>query len=157
MKVMDIGEQMHEDICDIEATQKGNNSAANDAAGDADDVAGDWLDTACRNELEILADFLEKGFSFAIDHTDFIQHSSHPYAPFSTGDYNELVDQINGFEQFFHSWKRTRERAIDTLASCKATEKSNVAAEVFDVDIPNLEALADGLLLQANGAAEDGM
>ena len=119
---------MLDDLCDIEATQKGNNSAANDAAGEADDVASDWLDTACRNELEILADFLEKGFSFAIDHTDFIQHSSHPYAPFSTGDYNELVDQINGFEQFFHYWKRTRERAIDTLATCKATEKSNVAA-----------------------------
>jgi hypothetical protein len=63
MKVMDIGEAMLEDVCDIENTQKGNNSAANDAAGDADDVASDWLDTACRNELEILADFLEKGFS----------------------------------------------------------------------------------------------
>ena len=89
-----------------------------------------------------------------MDHGDFIQHSSHPYAPFSTGDYNELVDQINGFEQFFHYWKRTRERAIDTLATCKTTAKLNVSTDVFDVDIPELEAVADGLLVVSNGAAE---
>ena len=78
MKVMDIGEAMHDDICDIEATQKGNNSAANDAAGEADDVAADWLDTACRNELEILADFLEKGWQRRVfdgnEHTGFGAH-----------------------------------------------------------------------------------
>ena len=113
---MDIGDGMINDMNDIEDDQKQNNSAANGAAGEANDVASDWLDTACMNELEILAEFLEKGFAYAVDTTDFVQHTTHPYAPFSTGDYNELVDQINGFEQFFHAWKRTRERAIDTLA-----------------------------------------
>ena len=153
-QAMDIGDGMINDMNDIEDDQKGNNSAANGAAGEANDVASDWLDTACMNELEILAEFLEKGFAYAVDTTDFVTHTTHPYAPFSTGDYNELVDQINGFEQFFHYWKRTRERAIDTLATCKATAKLNVSTDVFDVDIPELEAVADGLLVVSNGAAE---
>lgn len=101
-----------------------------------------------------MADFLEKGFAFHVDTTDFVQHTTHPYAPFSTGDYNDLVDQINGFEQFFHYWRRTRERAIDTLATAKSVEKSAVSTAVFDVDIPALEATADGLLVETNGAAE---
>lgn len=100
-----------------------------------------------------MADFLEKGFAFHVETTDFISHTSHPYAPFSTGAYNELVDQINGFEQFFHYWKRSKERSIDTLATCKAAEKSNISTEVFEVDIPALEKLADDLLIAGNNAA----
>ena len=102
-----------------------------------------------------MADFLEKGFAFHVDTSDFIEHTANPYAPFSTGAYNELVDQINGFEQFFHYWKRTRERAIDTLESCKAQEKASVSAEVFEVDIPALEQVADGLLVATNNAEQD--
>jgi hypothetical protein len=113
-----------------------------------------WLDTAASNELTILADFLEQGFAFHVDTSDFIAHTTHPYAPFSTGAYNELVDNINGFEQFFLYWRRTRERAVDTLATGKHTEKSAVSTEVFDVDIPALEDTADGLLVETNGAAE---
>lgn len=101
-----------------------------------------------------MADFLEKGFAYHVDTTDFIAHTKNPYAPFSTGDYNELVDQINGFEQFFHYWKRTKERSIDTLATCKHAEKSNVTTQVFEVDIPALEKVADDLLIASNSAAE---
>jgi hypothetical protein len=102
-----------------------------------------------------LADFLEKGFAFHIDTSDFVEHTANPYAPFSTGAYNELVDQINGFEQFFHYWKRTRERAIDTLESCKFSEKASVSGEVFEVDIPALEQVADGLLVASTNAEQD--
>merc|ERR1719305_1091312 len=67
---------MINDMNDIEDDQKGNNSAANGAAGEANDVASDWLDTACMNELEILAEFLEKGFAYAVDTTDFVTHTT---------------------------------------------------------------------------------
>ena len=153
-QVMDVRDGMLADLLDAEEEQKGANTAANTAAGESDTAASDWLDDATRNELAILADFLAKGFAFHVDTSDFITHTTHPYAPFSTGDYNELVDQINGFEQFFHYWKRTRERTLDTLETCKATEKSNVSTDVFDVDIPALEDVADGLLVATNGAAE---
>jgi hypothetical protein len=154
-KCLDIKENMHDDLHDVIHEQDTANAAANAQAGDADEAAGDWLDEATHNELHILADFLEKGFAFHVDTSDFIQHTTHPYAPFSTGAYNELVDQINGFEQFFHYWKRTRERALDTLATCKAQEKASVTAEVFEVDIPALEEVADGLLIETNGAEHD--
>ena len=134
--------------------QKTNNSNANKAAGEADTESSEWLDDAARNELAILADFLEQGFAFHVDTTDFIEHTKNPYAPFSTGDYNELVDQINGFEQFFHYWKRTKERSIDVLATCKHAEKSNISQAVFEVDIPALEKVADDLLIETNSAAE---
>ena len=153
-QVLDIEDSMVTDMMDVEEDQKTANAAANAAAGETDTSASTWLDDATRNELAILADFLAKGFAFHVDTSDFVTHTTHPYAPFSTGDYNDLVDQINGFEQFFHYWKRTRERALDTLETGKATEKSNVATEVFDVDIPALEEVADGLLLATNGAAE---
>ena len=146
---------MNDDISDVQNDQATQNSAAIAAAGDADAEAGEWLDEATHNELDILAEFLEKGFAFHVDTSDFIQHTANPYAPFSTGAYNELVDQINGFEQFFHYWKRTRERAIDTLASCKAQEKSSVSAEVFEVDIPALEQVADSLLVATTNAEQD--
>jgi len=152
---LEVQESLDHDLEDVIAEQAASNSAANAAVGDADHHAADWLDEATHNELAILADFLEKGFAFHVDTTDFVQHTTHPYAPFSTGAYNELVDQINGFEQFFHYWKRTRERALDTLGACKAQEKASVSAEVFEVDIPALEAAADGLLLGTSGAEHD--
>ena len=102
-----------------------------------------------------MAEFLAKGFAFHVDTTDFITHTTHPYAPFSTGDYNELVDQINGLEQFFHYWKRTRERALDTLDSAKSHEKARVSTEVFDVDVPALELFADELLITTAAAAAE--
>jgi len=146
---------MFDDLEDIVNEQDDLNAAAIVAAQAADDAAGDWLDEATHNELGVLADFLEKGFAFHVDTSDFVQHTANPYAPFSTGAYNELVDQVNGFEQFFHYWKRTRERAVDTLATCKAQEKASVSAEVFEVDIPALEQEADGLLIATNGAEHD--
>jgi hypothetical protein len=149
-----VYDQMIDDISYFLTDQKEANSAANKAAGDHEKEASDWLDDAARNELAILADFLEKGFAFHVDTSDFIAHTTHPYAPFSTGDYNELVDQINGFEQFFHYWKRSKERSIDTLATCKAAEKSNVSTQVYEVDIPSLEKVSDDLLIAANAAAE---
>lgn len=143
-----------DDIEEYLDAQKDSNSAANKAAGDHDTESSTWLDDAARNELAILADFLEKGFAFHVDTTDFIEHTANPYAPFSTGDYNELVDQINGFEQFFHYWKRTKERTVDVLATCKHTEKSAISQAVFEVDAPALEKVADDLLIGTNSAAE---
>ena len=151
---MDIQDDLTDALMDIQSDQANNNQKANTAVQDAADEAREWLDTAASNELTILADFLEQGFAFHVDTSDFIEHTTHPYAPFSTGDYNELVDNINGFEQFFLYWRRTRERAIDTLATGKTVEKSAVSTEVFDVDIPALENLADSLLVETNGAAE---
>ena len=151
---MDIQDDLTDALMDIQSDQANNNQKANTAVQDASDEAREWLDTAASNELTILADFLEQGFAFHVDTSDFIEHTTHPYAPFSTGDYNELVDNINGFEQFFLYWRRTRERAIDTLATGKTVEKSAVSTEVFDVDIPALENLADSLLVETNGAAE---
>ena len=40
------------------------------------------------------------------------------------------------------------------LASCKHAEKSNVSTQVFEVDIPALEKVADDLLIASNSAAE---
>jgi len=154
-KCLQVGEKMDEDLEDVVNDQEEFNKTATAAAGDADEAAGEWLDEATHNELGVLADFLEKGFAFHVDTSDFVQHTANPYAPFSTGAYNELVDQINGFEQFFHYWKRTRERAIDTLATCKTQEKASVSAEVFEVDIPALEQEADGLLIGTSGAEHD--
>ena len=145
---------MLDDLEEYLSAQKDANSAANTAAGEHDTESSTWPDDAARNELAILADFLEKGFAFHVDTTDFIEHTANPYAPFSTGDYNELVDQINGFEQFFHYWKRTKERAVDVLATCKHTEKTKVSNAVFEVDIPALEEVADDLLIGTNSAAE---
>lgn len=147
MEIMTLGEGMIDDLMDVIEEQNQINSAANASAGEADALSGEWLDDAAHNELDILADFLAKGFAFHVDTTDFVSHTTHPYAPFSTGAYNELVDQINGFEQFFHYWRRTRERSIDTLASCKNTEKEAVSVAVFGVDIPALEKVADDLLI----------
>ena len=113
------------------------------------------MDASAANELTILADFLEKGFAFHVDTTDFITHTTHPYAPFSTGAYNDLVDQINGLEQFFGYWKRTRENALDTLNSCKVLEKSNVYAEVFEEDCPALSQYAENLIYMSHDAARD--
>ena len=115
----------------IEA-QKAENSDANEEIEKAATGAADWVDDSARGELTVLSDFLEQGFSIHVDTTDFIQHTSHPYAPFSTGAYNSLVDKINGLEQFFGYWKRTKEGAIDQLDSCKALEKSSVYADVFE-------------------------
>lgn len=150
-----ITDKMHDDIDDILNDQADINAEAIKSADEADDAALEWLSEATHNELGTLADFLEKGFAFHVDTSDFVQHTANPYAPFSTGAYNELVDQINGFEQFFHYWKRTRERAVDTLATCKAQEKASVSAQVFEVEIPALEAEADGLLLRTQGAEQD--
>lgn len=150
-----VGDKMHDDLDDILNDQADDNKAAVKASEDADDAAAEWLGEATHNELGILADFLEKGFAFHVDTSDFVQHTANPYAPFSTGAYNELVDQINGFEQFFHYWKRTRERAVDTLATCKAQEKASVSAQVFEVDVPALEAEADGLLVRTQAAEQD--
>lgn len=137
--VLAIHDGLFRDLMDIQDQQKVDNSAATAAAGEAEDIADNWLYDATHNELSILSDFLEKGFAFHVDTTDFVTHTANPYAPFSTGDYNELVDQINGFEQFFLYWKRDRERAIHTLASCKAQEKNAVTTDVFEIDIPALE------------------
>ena len=153
-KVLDAKDAMSNSLDQYLEDQKTNNSNANKAAGEADTESSEWLDDAARNELAILADFLEQGFAFHVDTTDFIEHTKNPYAPFSTGDYNELVDQINGFEQFFHYWKRTKERAVDVLATCKHTEKTKVSNAVFEVDIPALEEVADDLLIGSNSAAE---
>jgi hypothetical protein len=150
-----VGDKMHDDLDDVLNDQDDENKAAVKASEEADDAAAEWLDEATHNELGILADFLEKGFAFHVDTSDFVQHTANPYAPFSTGAYNELVDQVNGFEQFFHYWKRTRERAVDTLATCKAQEKASVSAQVFEVEVPALEAEADGLLIRTQGAEQD--
>lgn len=40
------------------------------------------------------------------------------------------------------------------LATCKHSEKSNISQEVFEVDIPALEKVADDLMIAANNAAE---
>lgn len=152
---LSIEDKMHDDIDDILNDQADINTEAIKSGDEADDAALDWLSEATHNELGTLADFLEKGFAFHVDTSDFVQHTANPYAPFSTGAYNELVDQINGFEQFFHYWKRTRERAVDTLATCKAQEKASVSAQVFEVEVPALEAEADGLLLRTQGAEQD--
>lgn len=95
---MTVLDEMLNNFDDYLNLQKDANTAANKAVGEHDTDSSEWLDDAARNELAILADFLEKGFAFHVDTTDFIEHTSHPYAPFSTGDYNELVDQINGLE-----------------------------------------------------------
>jgi len=153
-QVLECEDHMIDDMHDVINEIKDWNKSAKTAADDEDNKANVWLDEATRNELAILSEFLSKGFAYHVDTTDFIAHTTHPYAPFSTGDYNELVDQINGFEQFFHYWKRVRERAVHTLATCKAVEKSAVSTQVFDVDIPALEKVADDLLLAATGAAE---
>jgi hypothetical protein len=152
---LDVSDRMVDDLTDVQNDQDTANKAATQTTADLDDAAGEWLDEATHNELDVLADFLEKGFAFHVDTSDFVEHTANPYAPFSTGAYNELVDQINGFEQFFHYWKRTRERAIDTLASCKAQEKASVSGEVFEVDIPALEQVADGLLVATTNAEQD--
>ena len=154
-KVRDIEDALLEDITGMIEMQKESNSAAVAEAADAEKTSADWLDDAATNELAILADFLAKGFAFHVDTTDFIEHTTHPYAPFSTGDYNELVDQINGFEQFFHYWKRTKERSIDVLETCKTAEKNIVSTEVFDVDVVALEKVADNLMLDTMSAAEE--
>ena len=154
-KVRDIEDAMLEDIVSMINMQKDSNSAAVTEAADKEKEAADWLDDAATNELAILADFLAKGFAFHVDTSDFIEHTTHPYAPFSTGDYNELVDQINGFEQFFHYWKRTKERSIDVLETCKAAEKNIVSADVFDVDVVALEKVADNLMIATMNAAEN--
>ena len=154
-KVRDIEDALLEDITSMIEMQKESNSAAVAEAADAEKTSADWLDDAATNELAILADFLAKGFAFHVDTTDFIEHTTHPYAPFSTGDYNELVDQINGFEQFFHYWKRTKERSIDVLETCKTAEKNIVSTEVFDVDVVALEKVADNLMLDTMSAAEE--
>ena len=60
------------DIDDYLNHQKEANSAANTAAGEHDTLSSEWLDDAARNELAILADFLEKGFAYHVDTTDFI-------------------------------------------------------------------------------------
>lgn len=153
-KVRDIEDAMLEDIVNMINMQKDNNSAAVTEAADKEKESADWLDDAATNELAILADFLAKGFAFHVNTEDFIEHTTHPYAPFSTGDYNELVDQINGFEQFFHYWKRTKERSIDVLETCKASEKNIVSAEVFDVDVVALEKVADNLMIGTMSAAD---
>ena len=154
-KVRDVEDALLEDITSMIAMQKESNSAAVTDAADAEKTSADWLDDAATNELAILADFLAKGFAFHVDTTDFIEHTTHPYAPFSTGDYNELVDQINGFEQFFHYWKRTKERSIDVLETCKTAEKNIVSSTVFDVDVVALEKVADNLMLETMSAAEE--
>ena len=125
--VLECEDHMIDDMIDIINDQKELNKAAKTAGDEADTEAGEWLDEATRNELAILSEFLQQGFAYHVDTTDFIAHTTHPYAPFSTGDYNELVDQINGFEQFFHYWKRVKERAVHTLATCKSAEKSAVS------------------------------
>ena len=153
--IRDIEDAMLEDITTMIGMQKESNTAAVTDAADAEKSAADWLDEAATNELAILADFLAKGFAFHVDTSDFIEHTTHPYAPFSTGDYNELVDQINGFEQFFHYWKRTKERSIDVLETCKAAEKNIVSADVFDVDVVALEKVADNLMIATMNAAEN--
>ena len=122
---------------------------------EAADTSSNWLDDAALNELSILTDFIEKGFALDIDTSHFIQHSEHPYAPFSTGAYNDLVDQINGLEGFFGHWKKTRENAIDTLSSWKATAKANVYAEVFEGDCPALSEYAENLIRLSSDAAKD--
>ena len=146
---------MLEDITTMIDMQKESNTAAVADAADKEKDSGEWLDEAATNELAILADFLAKGFAFHVDTSDFIEHTTHPYAPFSTGDYNELVDQINGFEQFFHYWKRTKERSIDVLETCKSAEKNIVSADVFDVDVVALEKVADNLMIATMNAAEN--
>ena len=153
-KVRDIEDAMLEEIVSMINMQKDSNSKAVTEAADKEKEAADWLDDAATNELAILADFLAKGFAFHVNTEDFIEHTTHPYAPFSTGDYNELVDQINGFEQFFHYWKRTKERSIDVLETCKASEKNIVSAEVFDVDVVALEKVADNLMIATMSAAD---
>ena len=146
---------MLEDITSMISMQKEANVAAQKEADMKEDDSAEWLDEAATNELAILADFLAKGFAFHVDTSDFIEHTAHPYAPFSTGAYNELVDQINGFEQFFHYWKRTKERSIDVLETCKAAEKNIVSADVFDVDVVALEKVADNLMIATMNAAEN--
>ena len=139
----------------IVEAQKTENHDANEAIGEAATGAADWVDHSAEGELTILSDFLEKGFSYHVDTTNFIQHTAHPYAPFSTGAYNELADKINGLEQFFGYWKRTKEGAIDTLDSCKALEKSNVYADVFEEDCPALNAYSENLIYRSHDAAND--
>ena len=154
-KVRDIEDKMNEDIVAMIAMQKESNAAAVTDAATKESESADWLDEAATNELAILADFLAKGFAFHVDTSDFIEHTTHPYAPFSTGDYNELVDQINGFEQFFHYWKRTKERSIDVLETCKAAEKNIIVNDVFEVDVVALEKVADNLMIATMNAAEN--
>ena len=56
---MDVYDAMVTELDTYLATQKENNSNANKAAGEADTESSNWLDDAARNELAILADFLE--------------------------------------------------------------------------------------------------
>lgn len=58
-QVMDVYDAMVTELDTYLATQKENNSNANKAAGEADTESSNWLDDAARNELAILADFLE--------------------------------------------------------------------------------------------------
>ena len=152
---MAIKDAMWEEMESIIGGQKSANGDANEVIGEIATAAADWVDESARSELTALADFLEKGFSFHVDTTDFIQHTAHPYAPFSTGAYNDLVDKINGLEQFFGYWKKTKEGALNKLDSCKALEKANVHAEVFEEDMPGLHAYAENLVYQSHDAVND--
>ena len=89
---MAIQDAMCDEMELIISSQKTDNTSANEAIDEATIVTNDWLDDSARTELTVLADFLEQGFALHVDTTDFIQHTSHPYAPFSTGAYNALVD-----------------------------------------------------------------
>jgi len=138
----------------IQNTQEGNNTAAVDATGDADTESSTWLDEAAMNEANILKEFLEKGFAFMVDTSEFITHTTHPYAPFSTGDYNSLVDQINGFEQFFDAWDLTKTNCLATLDNCKKMNKSDTETDVFEVDVPALETFCETQNVESNDALD---
>jgi len=148
-----IYDLMWENLQAIEGAQNQANRLANDGIGHFDQESGVWLDEVATVEMGTLAEFLEKGFAFHVDTTDFITHTTHPYAPFSTGDYNSLVDQINGFEQFFDTWFGTKNRTIEYLDNAKRVEKQHTAADV-DVDEQAVVEFVDTQIIETNNAVD---
>lgn len=69
---MDVYDALLDEFDLVFSDQKTANSAANKAVGEHDAASSEWLDDAARNELAILADFLEQGFAFHVDTADFI-------------------------------------------------------------------------------------
>ena len=63
---------MWDEMDSIIRDQKAANGDANEAIGESAAASADWVDDSAESELAALADFLEKGFSYHVDTTNFI-------------------------------------------------------------------------------------